>query len=88
MKDPQTKTIADATLVDFSNNLITIIASQALPPGSRVQFQVDVNSQLSPVSLSGKVVSVRRSDKGNFILSIRLHSLTREQSLALRAKSS
>ncbi len=87
MSHPQTRTIEHATLLDFQKDLITITTSTALPPGSRVQFNLDVESHLEPVSLLGKVVSIRPSDKGRFTLGIRLHSLTREQSLALSGKA-
>ncbi len=86
MKEAQTKTIADATLVDYQNNLITIASTTALPPGSRVQFQLNIDPQLNGQALLGKVVSIRPSNRDRFILGIRLNSIKREQRLALQAK--
>jgi hypothetical protein len=80
---PSAKSIVDPVLIDFRENLLTISSKAALPPGSRVEFDLPVKSGAAAVPIKGKVISIAPLSSDAYRLVIRLHSLTREQRATL-----
>jgi len=77
------KNIIDPVMVEFKDDKITIISSTALPPGSRVEFEL-----AEPlVKLQGKVLTITSEQENTFRYKIRLHTLTRDQRLSLSEKN-
>lgn len=72
----QTKDLLNTLLLDMKGDVITVSASNALPPGTRVSFTPTVENEQSPISLNGKVVSLKQQEN-SYQLVIRLHSLSR-----------
>ncbi|MCP4606880.1 MAG: hypothetical protein GY847_41290 [Proteobacteria bacterium] len=82
-ENPNTKTIPDPIPIDFGGELLTVSSSIALPPGARVRSQISIPTCKEPLALTGKILSVVPESSGRFRFVIRLHNLTREQSVAL-----
>ena len=66
--------------VDFEGDRLTVYSASPLPPGSRVAFLIEVDTD-APISVQGKVVHADTVGEGRdlYRLSLRVHSLTREE---------
>ena len=76
------KTMSNPAMIGFSGNLLTVSATEPLPPGSRVELDLALGDDTKSLTLRGKVVSIS-SQAGGYQIRVRLHGLTREQIQAL-----
>ncbi|MCP4679726.1 MAG: PilZ domain-containing protein [Deltaproteobacteria bacterium] len=76
------KPIEDPVPVEMRGNLLVVTAESPLPPGSRVHLSLTIPKHAA-MTLHGKVVSISSLEKTRYRISIRLHSVSREQTDAL-----
>lgn len=62
----------------FKGDIVTVVANAPLPPGSRVKFELELTREGRAVRLFGKVVTATLLKEGECRLTIRLHTLSRE----------
>jgi hypothetical protein len=67
----------------FKNEILTVIATAPMPPGSRMEFKLFLQRGNKTVNVFGKIVTVRQHKEGEFEMGIRLHTLGREERAAL-----
>ncbi len=77
------RTIEDPVPVELRGNLLMVTSESPLPPGSRVRLSLTIPTRQSQMTLQGKIVSISPQKKKRYGLSIRLHSVSREQVDAL-----
>jgi hypothetical protein len=70
-------------LLDYRGDLLTVSSKSPLPPGSRVDFELPLDSAGSSVRVTGKIASASVDSKGGFRLVIRVHSLPRSDRAAI-----
>ena len=65
---------------DFKGDLLTVLSSRPLPPGSRVAFGLPLDEG-PPIPVQGKVVHAGPldDDPSRFRMTLRIHSQTREE---------
>lgn len=80
---PHLKEISHPVIVRFAGDLLTVISPDALPPGSRVKLAVSPEADTPSLHLTGKVIKVNPAPNARFELTVRLHSVTRDQASAL-----
>jgi hypothetical protein len=83
--DPHARSIHVLELVALRADLITVTSETALPPGSRVRFELLPAEPAERLALAGKIVGLERRDDGTYAVSVRLHSLTRQERVQLVA---
>jgi hypothetical protein len=83
--DPHTRSILVLELVALHADLITVASEAALPPGSRVCFELPLVEPADRLALAGKIVGLERRDNGTYAVSVRLHSLPRRERALLEA---
>ena len=74
------KTISNPIPIKLLGNRLTLTSPAAFPPGSLVQFELNVSTYPEPMKLLGKIISIVPGDSDCFRIVVRLHNLTREQS--------
>jgi hypothetical protein len=67
----------------FKGDIVTVTADAPLPPGSRVKFDLRLVREGRAVGLFGKVVTATLLKEGVCRLTIRLHTMSREDRNAL-----
>lgn len=82
---PQARAIRVLELVALRADLITVTSDTALPPGSRVRFELPLVEPGDRLALAGKIVGLERRDGGTYAVSVRLHSLPRRERALLSA---
>ena len=76
-------TPANPAFSGFKGDLLQLTADAPLPPGTRVELDIFLPRGDRTVHVAGKVVKAAPPQKGRFGLSVRLHSIPREDRLAL-----
>lgn len=71
-----------------SGDTATILTGVMAPPGSRVSFEVVPRQEGTSLVLSGKIVAVRASGSGRFLITVRLFGLSRAARELLAARDS
>jgi hypothetical protein len=74
--------------IGFKNDILTVVATAPTPPGSRLEFRLNLQQENKTVNVFGKIVTVRQLREGEFEMGIRLHTLGREERTALTKEHS
>jgi hypothetical protein len=70
-------------LIDFKGDLLTATTRTPLPQGMRVDFSLRLEKQNQTVSIMGKVVSIVPVGDDLFNVTIRCHSLKKDERRAV-----
>ena len=71
-------TVKVERVLSAKGDVMTVLASVALPPGSRVSLVLD-SLLPTPLHLQGKITRIDRHDDTLFSMVVRVHSVTRDQ---------
>ncbi|MDJ0766145.1 MAG: glycosyltransferase [Myxococcota bacterium] len=80
---PHVKPIPDPKPIGYAGDLLTVLSVAKIPPGTRVSLDLTLGSPPQPVSLLGKIVSVKAAGTDQVALVLRLHSTTKHQKALL-----
>ncbi len=79
-------TIKQPVFYGYKGDMLTVISDTPIPPGSRIDFPLNLKSADKAIPVRGKIVA-SVPIAGGFRITIRLNSLSREDRNSLTSES-